>query len=124
MNPALTTAAALTVLLAAAHSYLGERYILIPLFRRGDLPLLLGGTRFTQDTLRLAWHVTTVLAFGFTGLLVALALPVTVEPRVYGWVIATTFAACGFVALIGSRGRHLSWIVFFIISALTFWVLR
>ncbi len=56
MNPALVAAALLAVLLAAAHSYLGERYILIRLFRRGDLPRLRGGTTFTQDTLRLAWH--------------------------------------------------------------------
>jgi hypothetical protein len=124
MNPALATAAILTVLLAAAHSYLGERYILIRLFRRGDLPKLFGGTRFTQDTLRLAWHVTSVAALGFAALLAALALPGGVEPWVHGWVIGATFAVSGLVALVGSRGRHLSWIVFFGIAALTFWVFR
>jgi hypothetical protein len=124
MNPALVTAAILTVLLAAVHSYLGERYILIPLFRRGDLPGLLGGTRFTQDTLRLAWHVTSVLALGIAGILVALAFPSGVEPWVYGWVIGTACAVSGLVALAGSNGRHLSWIVFFSIAALTFWAFR
>jgi len=124
VNVALVTAAILTVLLAAAHSYLGERYILIRLFRRGDLPKLFGGTRFTQDTLRLAWHITSVAALGFAALLIALALPGGVEPRVHGWVIAATFAGSGLVALVGSRGRHLSWMVFFTIAALTFWVYR
>ena len=124
MNPALATAAILTVLLAAAHSYLGERYILMRLFRRSDLPKLFGGTRFTQDTLRFAWHVTSVAFVGFAALLVALALPGGVSPRVLGWVIGTTFAVSGLVALIGSRGRHLSWIVFFSVAALTFWVFR
>lgn len=124
MNLALATAAILTVLLAAAHSYLGERYILIPLFRRGDLPKLFAGTRFTQDTLRLAWHITSVAALGFAALLVALALPGGVEPRVHRWVIGATFAISGLVALVGSRGRHLSWIVFFSIAALIFGVSR
>jgi len=125
VNRALAVAATLTVLLAAAHSYLGERYILIRLFRRGDLPKLFGGTRFTQDTLRLAWHITSVAALGFAGLLLALALPgPPMEPWVHGWIIGATFAACGLVALVGSGGRHLSWIVFFSIAALTFWVFR
>ena len=124
MNLTLATAAILTVLLAAAHSYLGERYILIRLFRRGDLPKLFGGTRFTQDTLRFAWHITSVASLGFAGLLVALALPGVVEPRVLGWVIGATFAVSGLIALVGSRGRHLSWIVFFSIAALTFWASR
>jgi hypothetical protein len=124
VNLALATAAILTVLLAVAHSYLGERYILIRLFRRGDLPKLFGGTRFTQDTLRLAWHITSVAALGFAALLVALALPGGVGPRVYGRVIGATFVVSGLVALVGSRGRHLSWIVFFTIAALTFSVSR
>ena len=124
MNLALATAAILTVLLAVAHSYLGERYILIRLFRRGDLPKLFGGTRFTQDTLRLAWHITSVAALGFAALLVALALPGGVEPRVHRWVIGATFAVSGLVALVGSKGRHLSWIVFFSIAALIFGVSR
>jgi hypothetical protein len=124
MNAALATAALLTVLIALAHSYLGERYILIRLFRRGDLPKLLGGTRFTQDTLRLAWHITSVTALGLAGLLVALAMPGGAEPRVQGWIIGATFAVSGLVALVGSRGRHLSWIVFFSIAGLTFWAFR
>ena len=124
MNLALIGAAMLTVLLGAAHSYLGERYILIRLFRRGDLPRLFGGTSFTQHTLRLAWHITSVAFLGFAALLVALAVRNGVEPRVQWWVIGATFAVSGLVALFGSRGRHLSWIAFFSIAALIFWGFR
>lgn len=124
MNTALVLAALLSVLLAAAHSYLGERYILIRLFRRGDLPRLRGGTTFTQDTLRLAWHITSVLALGFAGILVALARPRGVEAGVLGALIAATFAVSGLVALVGSKGRHLSWIVFFLAAGLTLWGFR
>jgi hypothetical protein len=51
---------ALVVATGIAHSYLGERYILIRLFKRGDLPKLSVGTEFTKGTLRFAWHLTTV----------------------------------------------------------------
>jgi hypothetical protein len=51
-------------------------------------------------------------------------LPGEAGPRVYGRVIGATFVVMGLVALVGSRGRHLSWIVFFTIAALTFSVSR
>lgn len=52
MTWALYLAASLLVATAAAHSYLGERYILVRLFRRDNLPRLFGGTEFTVRTLR------------------------------------------------------------------------
>ena len=114
----LLAAAALTVFIGAAHSYLGERYLLIRLFRREDLPRLAGSVEFTKQTLRLAWHITTVLAFGFAALLTVLATgPLTTV--VAARIIAVTIASCGVVSLGFSRGRHLSWIVFFAIAILT-----
>jgi hypothetical protein len=50
-------------------SVFGERYILVRLFRRTDLPRLFGGTRFTTRTLRFAWHITTVAWWGFAAIL-------------------------------------------------------
>lgn len=115
----LIVAAALTILLGIAHSYLGERYILIRLFRRNDLPKIGRSSDFTKRTLRLAWHITTVLAFGFAALLIVLASPGEVDRRVAAGIIAASFAGSGIVALVLSRGRHLSWVVFFAIAALT-----
>ncbi|MDP9194845.1 MAG: hypothetical protein M3P06_24385 [Acidobacteriota bacterium] len=119
MNNLLLLAAALLCLLGVAHSYLGERYILIRLFRRNDLPALLGNDAFTKQTLRFAWHVTTVLAFGFAAILLVLASPDREGGRNIATIISATCALCGIVAFIGSRGRHLSWIAFFAIAALT-----
>ncbi len=106
----LYLAAALVAALGIAHSILGERYILIRLFR-GDLPRLFGGTEFTRRTLRFAWHLTTALAFGIAVLLVqlsdgasTLALAATV-----GW----TLVLSGLLPLFHTRGRHLSWVVLF-----------
>jgi hypothetical protein len=47
-----------------AHSVLGERYILMRLFRHTDLPKLFGGTEFTIRALRFAWHLTTIAWWG------------------------------------------------------------
>jgi hypothetical protein len=115
MRVTLLIAAALAGALAAVHSVLGERYILIRLFRRTDLPKLFGSTDFTTRTLRLAWHITSVLALGLSAQLVALA-GVDSSPKTEVHLISITSALCGVVALVFSKGRHLSWIVFFAIA--------
>ena len=120
MTWALYTASALLVAIALAHSYLGERYILIRLFRRDNLPKLFGGTWFTTQTLRFAWHVTSVAWVGFAAILVLLAHP-PVTPEAIGWVVGGTFGFHGAIALVASRGKHLAWIVFLSVAILTFW---
>ncbi len=57
-------AAALMFVTGFAHSYLGERYLLMRLFKRDNLPKLLGDTAFTTGTLRFVWHLTTVVWWG------------------------------------------------------------
>ncbi|MBA7630226.1 MAG: hypothetical protein GH143_08270 [Calditrichaeota bacterium] len=52
MNAYLIVGAVLTFAIGLAHSYLGERYILIRLFRRSNLPQLFGSDDFTKRTLR------------------------------------------------------------------------
>ena len=64
MSPPLLAAAVLAGLTGVAHSYLGERYILIRLFRRQDLPHLFGSDVFTRRTLRVAWHLTSIAWWG------------------------------------------------------------
>jgi hypothetical protein len=121
--PLLIAAGILAVLLALAHSVLGERYILRRLFRREDLPKLFGGVEFTKQTLRFAWHITSVAWCGLGGVLFFL----DGGPWAGGGVakvVATTFGVSGAVALVGSRGRHPSWIVFFLIAVLSWWGAR
>jgi hypothetical protein len=118
MNLARAAATALTLLLAGAHSYLGERYIPIRLFRRHDLPTLFGGAEFTKHTLRFAWHLTSVAYIGLAVVLTLLPSAGGASPSAPARAVAATFAVSGVVALVGSKGRHLSWIVFFVIAAL------
>jgi hypothetical protein len=117
MNVALLVAAALLTALVAAHSYLGERYILVRLFRRDNLPKLFGGDDFTKRTLRLAWHITSVLGLGLAALLVVLATPGEASRAALVRLIAATCALSGLVSFVGSKGRHLSWAVFWAAAA-------
>ena len=115
----LIIAALLCFLLGLAHSVLGERYILIRLFRSETLPKLFGNDWFTRQTLRFAWHITTVMAWGFGALLLFAARPEVAFGSALLWIISATFALCGLLALGFTRARHLSWIVFFAIAVLT-----
>jgi hypothetical protein len=116
MNPLLWIAATLAVGIGLAHSYLGERYILIRLFRRADLPRLFGSDVFTRRTLRFAWHLTSVAWWGFAAqLALAASGPLTAAQTLAA--IAGTFLASGLIAALASRGRHLAWPVFLAIAA-------
>ena len=108
-------AAILLMAIGVAHSYFGEKYILIRLFRRNDLPKLYGGTEFTKNTLRFAWHLTTVAWVGFALVLIHLSGN-SLSESVIGNIIALTFLVHGIVSLGGSRGRHFSWPVFLVIG--------
>lgn len=121
MSPRLVTAALLLALIGVAHSVLGERYILIRLFRRPELPKLFGDDSFTRRTLRFAWHLTAVAWWGFAALLLVLAQPGVALERAALQVVAGTFLATAIVTALASRGRHLAWPVFLAVALLAWW---
>jgi len=113
-------AAVLAVALGVAHSFLGERYILRRLFRRDDLPKLLGGSEFTTRTLRFAWHITTVAWVGFAALLVHAGRgDLNTSGTLY--IMGATFIVSGLLPLVLTRGKHLSWLILFAIGGIAFW---
>ena len=112
----MAVAAVLLLAIGLAHSYLGERYILVRLFRR-DLPKLFGSDVFTKRTLRFAWHLTTVAWWGYAALLLFRFSSVQTSLR----VVSITFLVSAVVSLIGARGRHPSWIVFLVVAGLAWW---
>ena len=117
---ALYIAAFLFFILGLGHSILGERYILMRLFRRPNLPELFGGTFFTVQTLRFAWHITTVAFWGLGGIVVAVAAGVT-RPEDLLRIVAWTCVISALLPLWFTRGKHLSWIVFLAIAGLLFY---
>ncbi len=117
MNILPLIGATLILLLVGVHSYLGERYILIRLFRRADLPHLFGSDIFTKRTLRFAWHLTSVAWLGLAVLFMIIAGPPDALGRgQVGAVLAATAAVSAVVTLVGSWGRHLAWIVFLVVA--------
>ena len=120
MNALLMAAAILLFLLGVAHSYLGERFILIPLFRRGHLPAIFASEVLTARTLRFAWHLTSIAWWGAAVILLLLAPSPPAQLQVLvGRVLAATFLASGLLALCVSRGKHFSWVVFSAVALLT-----
>jgi hypothetical protein len=113
----LLIAAVLIFLTGCAHSYLGERYLLMRLFSRGNLPKLLGGTEFTQGTLRFVWHITTV-AWWAIALLLVLAHSGPLSTAGVLHVIAGAAVASATLPIFFTRGKHLSWVVFLVVAAL------
>jgi hypothetical protein len=108
-------AAVLALGVGVAHSFLGEKYILIRLFRRSDLPKLFGGTEFTVRTLRFAWHLTSVAWWGAAALFFLLAQG-RISSAAVSSVLAAVFLVSAAIAFIVSRGWHLVWPVFLAIG--------
>lgn len=117
----LVTGAFLAIFIGLVHSYLGERYILIRLFKR-ELPKLLGSDWFTKRVLRFAWHLTTVAWFGFAAILFLLSNPGEYIQKQILMVIAGVFLVNGLVSASFTKGKHISWIFFWLISGLSFYV--
>ena len=115
----LTIAITILITIGFVHSYLGEKYILIRLFRRDNLPKLFGDDWFTKRVLRFAWHLTTLCWWGFAGILYVLSGSDSAVHDDIMLIISTVFLLSGLVSLIFSHGKHLSWLFFFIIAAIT-----
>lgn len=123
MQTALYVAAFLLVAVGIAHSYLGERYVLMRLSRREGLPKLFGSQQGMIRTLRFAWHVTTIAWWGFAAMAIVVAHP-PIASRDVGLVIGCTFLVHAAIVLIASRGRHLSWPVFLAIGIIVIYATR
>jgi branched-subunit amino acid ABC-type transport system permease component len=122
MNTLILIAICLIIGIALAHSWLGERYIVTRLLRRQDLPKLFGSDTFTKQTIRYAWHLTTIAWLGFASLLVFLTGFFQSISTTQGilFSIIITFIVSSILSLIFTRSRHLSWIIFLIIVVLCF----
>ena len=119
MDILLIIGAILAVMIGVAHSYLGERYILVRLFRRSNLPELFGSDVFTKQTLRFAWHLTTIAWTGFAiAILIVVVVPSPGQLSAILKVISITFLISAVVTLVASKGRHFAWVVFLSISIL------
>lgn len=116
----LLVSAFLLLFIGFVHSYLGEKYILIRLFKRDNLPQLLGSDWFTKRVLRFAWHLTTIAWWGFAVILYFLSQPSDNIRSEVLVTISVVFALSGIASLLFSRGKHLSWLIFLGIAITSF----
>jgi hypothetical protein len=100
-----------------AHSVLGERYLLVPLFRREDLPRLLESEWLTKRTLRFTWHLASVTWWGFAALLLIFAGDRGSKYAVLQVIAATAFCSSMVIA-VTTNGRHPGWIAFLVVALL------
>jgi hypothetical protein len=112
----LYAAAVLMFVTGLAHSYLGERYVLMRL-QRDSLPKLLGSTEFTAGTLRFVWHLVTVAWWGLACLVLFAAKGSHTSSQALQVLAGIAFVSA-VLPLYFTRGKHLSWVVFLLVGAL------
>jgi len=121
MNTYFLIAAILIFLMGLSHSIMGERFFLVRLFKREPLHHF-GDAVFINRTTRIAWHLTTIAWWNAAAVLIVLSFrPLDHTEFLVGRIISNIFLLSGILSLVGSRGRHLSWVVFFVISFLS-WI--
>lgn len=116
MNVLLLIAGLLSILLALAHSFLGERLIF-----RGWRELPPAIKRRQQNIIWASWHLGSFLGLGIGSSLVFLStqndLTSALWPVLIIWIIA--FVLSALVVLYATKGKHPGWIVFLIIVVFT-----
>ncbi len=120
----LEIAAILCILIGVVHSYLGERFILIRLFRGDKVPHLFGSDFLPKRTLRFAWHITTFAWWGFGYLLFKIAAGEENLAQTVLYTISAVFFLSGIFSFGFTKGKHLSWVVFWAIAGLAFYVAK
>jgi hypothetical protein len=112
----LTLAAIIIFSAGLTHSYLGEKYILIRLFKRDNIPHLLVSDEFTKGTLRFCWHITSVFWFGL-----AVILTFQEEHTVLLLsTIGTVSLVSAVLAAYFTKGKHLAWVALGAVGVLCF----
>ncbi len=114
----LLSAALLTLLLAAMHSVLGGRRLIAPLVKQDKFPIILGSEARARITLRVGWHVLSLMWVGIAALLAAMHFGAAATSQAFLIMVATTFGLSGIAAFWLSQARHLSWVLFLPIAAL------
>jgi hypothetical protein len=122
MGTLASAAAGVVFLTGIVHSYLGERFVLLPLDRRRDLPAILGSDLHTKRTLRFVWHLLTVAWWGLG--IIILQLARHDHAASIGATITATAGGSAALAFVVSRGRHPGWVAFLAAALLTWYATR
>lgn len=123
MDWRLMAASAVVILIAVAHSALGERRILGPLLKRMTDFGPQDQTQFVRLTLRFAWHLTSLFLLGCAAILGVVAFyPLDVIGLLVIETIGALFIASAAITASYSAGRHAAWPLFALAGLLCWWV--
>lgn len=104
-------AGVLLILIAVAHSALGELHLISPLVR-AEWPPWPVPRRLAKATLRFAWHLTTLAWWALAAQLLL--------PGVSAADVVIAFSAATALVIFGAtRGAHFAWAIFVAIAAFT-----
>jgi hypothetical protein len=117
----LFLAAILLFLVGLVHSVLGEKNLIHPLFAQEDFPVVLGSQRNGRLTLWFGWHALTLFWWAQASLLTIMALDIENAAQTTLIALAIACGLLGLVALIGSKGKHLSCVFFLPLAGILGW---
>lgn len=106
--------AALSLITAVGHSWLGEARIFGPLYAENNKGIL--ARKATRDVIRVVWHLSSIAWVTF-----GIALLTAVGPQVsLHMAAAAMFAVSGFGNLLSMRRAHIGGLMLLSAAALTF----
>ena len=115
MNYLFVAAAAFLISIGIAHSFLGERLLIVPLFQEKSVQLF-SRKPYMKPVLRFAWHITSIAWWGLALVIVDFA-GIEHPPHMSVHAIAVTSTVTGLIICCFTKGRHLAWIVFLAIAS-------
>lgn len=114
MQPLLATAAVLAIVTGLVHSFLGEKLIFRHLRNATLVPTLPAPPLQCRHVriLWATWHLASVLAWAFAGLLWTLAQDASaaMSSQLILAAVGAAFLAGSLLVLVGTRGRHPGWV--------------
>lgn len=127
LNTHFILAGVIAFTLGIAHSYFGEKYLIIPILQSEHLlSALSGSVGLKKVALRVAWHFATIAMWGTAITLVFLSSsPINQTSTVVARIISLTFVANTLLVFLtpGLRliylTRHFAWVAFLAIAALS-----
>jgi hypothetical protein len=115
----LILAAALLFYVGLMHSWIGGKRLINPILRRADLPIILGSIENTRLTLWAGWHLLSLFWWGQAVVLIVIEVAPGMAISAMLLTLSASSALAGALALILSRGKHKSWIMFLPLAFIT-----
>lgn len=116
----LLAAGLLCFSLGLVHSVLGEVLFFRHLESFQGFPPIRGGDDFWKRTLRITWHIPSILGWAFALILIDFAYlaQLGAGERFVVETIALSQALCAVVTWGGTKGKHPAWVAFLALAVL------